>query len=149
MNPKRIYRVGREGAIIGTFSQPELVYLVSCGKVLQHDDCWTEGMACWSKVASVPELRPQTKAAPQLFPIWWKTVLAVYLAGSITLNLFTLNHSVREQVFKDYSRINVVYGSAPDALIIQSKMVVVAPILGTFIGVMVYVFRKILYKRHS
>ena len=149
MNPKRIYRVGREGAIIGTFSQPELVYLVSCGKVLQHDDCWTEGMACWSKVSSVPELRPQTKAAPQLFPIWWKTVLAVYLAGSITLNLFTLNHSVREQVFKDYSRINVVYGSAPDALIIQSKMVVVAPILGTFIGVMVYVFRKILYKRHS
>jgi len=149
MNPKRIYRVGREGAIIGTFSQPELVYLVSCGKVLQHDDCWTEGMVCWSKVSSVPELRPQTKAAPQLFPIWWKTVLAVYLAGSITLNLFTLNHSVREQVIKDYSRINVVYGSAPDALIIQSKMVVVAPILGTFIGVMVYVFRKILYKRHS
>ena len=149
MNPKRIYRVGREGAIIGTFSQPELVYLVSCGKVLQHDDCWTEGMVCWSKVSSVPELRPQTKAAPQPFPIWWKTVLAVYLAGSITLNLFTLNHSVREQVIKDYSRINVVYGSAPDALIIQSKMVVVAPILGTFIGVMVYVFRKILYKRHS
>lgn len=148
MNPKRIYRVGREGTIMGTFNEPELVYLVSCGKVLQHDDCWTEGMDCWSKVASVPELRPKTKAAPQLFPIWWKTVLAVYLAGAITLNLFTLNHSVREQVMKDYSRINVVYGSVPDALIIQSKMVVVAPILGTFIGVMVYVFRKILYKRH-
>ena len=149
MNPKRNYRVGREGAIIGTFSQPELVYLVSCGKVLQHDDCWTEGMACWSKVASVPELRPQTNASPRLFPIWWKTVFAVYLTGSITLNLFTLNYSVREEVIKDYRMISVVYGYAPDALIIQSKMVVVAPILGTFIGVMVYVFRKILYKRHS
>jgi len=44
MNPKRIYRVGREGTVIGTFNEPELVYLVSCGKVLQDDDCWTDGM---------------------------------------------------------------------------------------------------------
>jgi len=86
---------------------------------------------------------------PRLFPIWWKAVLAVYLSGSITLNLFTLNYSIREEFIKDYSTISVVRGFAPDALIIQSKMVVIAPILGTFIGVMVYAFRKILYKRHS
>ena len=149
MNPKRIYRVGREGAIIGTFSQPELVYLVSCGKVLQDDDCWTDGMASWSKVASVPELRPQAKAPPQFFPIWWKTVLAVYLMGSIVLNLLTLNYSVNEMVMKDYSRISVVHGDEPSVLILQSKMVIIAPILGTFIGVAAYAFRKVLYRRHS
>ena len=149
MNPKRIYRVGREGAIIGTFSQPELVYLVSCGKVLQHDDCWTEGMACWSKVSSVPELRPQTKAAPQLFPIWWRAILAVYLIGSIALNLFTLESTVREMIMKDNSRISVVYGNGSDLFFIQIRMVVIAPIFGTLIGVVVYAFRKILYKRHT
>ena len=86
---------------------------------------------------------------PRLFPIWWKAVLAVYLSGSITLNLFTLNYSIREEFIKDYTTISVVRGFAPDALIIQSKIVVIAPILGTFIGVMVYAFRKFLYKRHS
>ena len=149
MNPKRIYRVGREGTVIGTFNEPELVYLVSCGKVIQDDDCWTDGMASWSKVASVPELRPQAKAPPQFFPIWWKTVFAVYLSGSITLNLFTLNYSVREEVIKDYRMISVVYGYAPDALIIQSKMVVIAPIVGTFIGVAAYAFRKVIYRWYS
>ncbi len=149
MNPKRIYRVGRDGIVIGSFNEPELVYLVSCSKVLQSDDCWTDGMPSWSKIASVPELRPQAKMNPRLFPIWWKALLAVYLSGSITLNLFTLNYSIREEFIKDYSTISVVRGFAPDALIIQSKMVVIAPILGTFIGVMVYAFRKILYKRHS
>jgi hypothetical protein len=149
MNPKRIYRVGREGTVIGSFNEPELVYLVSCSKVLQGDDCWTDGMPSWSKVASIPELRPQAKMNPRLFPIWWKAVLAVYLSGSITLNLFTLNYSIREEFIKDYSTISVVRGFAPDALIIQSKMVVIAPILGTFISVMVYAFRKILYKMRS
>ncbi len=149
MNPKRIYRVGRDGIVIGSFNEPELVYLVSCSKVLQSDDCWTDGMPSWSKIASVPELRPQAKMNPRLFPIWWKALLAVYLSGSITLNLFTLNYSIREEFIKDYSTISVVRGFAPDALIIQSKMVVIAPILGTLIGVMVYAFRKILYKRHS
>ena len=149
MRVQRTYKVGRKGTLIGTFDEPELVYLVSCGKVLLDDDCWTDGMPSWSKVASVPELRPQAKMNPRLFPIWWKAVLAVYLSGSITLNLFTLNYSIREEFIKDYSTISVVRGFAPDALIIQSKMVVIAPILGTFIGVTVYVFRKILYKRHS
>jgi hypothetical protein len=129
MNPKCIYRVGRDGTVIGSFNEPELVYLVSCGKVLQSDDCWTDGMPSWSKVASVPELRPQAKMNPRLFPIWWKAILAVYLSGSITLNLFTLNYSIREEFIKDYSTISVVRGFAPDALIIQSKMVVIAPIL--------------------
>ena len=149
MNPKRIYRVGREGTVIGTFNEPELVYLVSCGKVIQDDDCWTDGMASWSKVASVPELRPQAKAPPQFFPIWWKAVLAVYLTGSIILNLLTLDCHVNQILTKDYSRISVVYGHAPDALIIQSKMVIIAPILGTCIGVAAYAFRKVLYRRHS
>jgi len=148
MNPKRIYRVGREGTVIGSFNEPELVYLVSCSKVLQSDDCWTDGMPSWSKVASVPELRPQSNASPRLYPIWWKAVFAVYLVGSIILNLFTLNYSIRDEVIRDYGMISVVRGYTPDALIIQSKMVVIAPILGTFIGVMVYVFRKILQKRH-
>ncbi len=148
MNPKRIYRVGREGTVIGSFNEPELVYLVSCGKVLQSDDCWTDGMPSWSKVASVPELRPQSNTSPRLYPIWWKAVFAVYLVGSIILHLFTLNYSIRDEVIRDYGTISVVRGYAPDALIIQSKMVVIAPILGTFIGVMVYAFRKILQKRH-
>lgn len=67
MNPKRNYRVGREGTVIGTFNEPELVYLVSCGKVLQDDDCWTDGMPSWAKIASVPELRPQANMNPR-FP---------------------------------------------------------------------------------
>lgn len=149
MRAQRTYKVGREGTLIGTFDEPELVYLVSCGKVHLDDDCWTDGMPSWEKIASVAELRPQANTNPRFFPIWWKAVLAMYLTGSITLNLFTLNYSIREELIKDYSRISVVYGFAPDALIIQSKMVVIAPILGTFIGVAVYVFRKILYKRHA
>jgi hypothetical protein len=149
MRAQRTYKVGREGTLIGTFDEPELVYLVSCGKVLLDDDCWTDGMPSWEKIASAAELRPQANMNSRFFPIWWKAVLAVYLTGSITLNLFTLNYSIREEFIKDYTTISVVRGFAPDALIIQSKMVVIAPILGTFIGVMVYAFRKILYKRHS
>jgi len=52
-------------------------------------------------------------------------------------------------IMKDNSRISVVYGNGSDLFFIQSRMVVIAPIFGTLIGVVVYAFRKILYKRHT
>jgi hypothetical protein len=52
MSAQRTYKVGREGTLIGTFDEPEMVYLIGCGKVLQSDDYWTEGMFAWEKISS-------------------------------------------------------------------------------------------------
>lgn len=52
MSTYRTFKVGREGSILGVFDEPEMVYMVSCGKVLGTDDYWTEGMAAWAKVSS-------------------------------------------------------------------------------------------------
>lgn len=52
MSTYRTFKVGREGSILGVFDEPEMVYMVSCGKVLGTDDYWTEGMATWAKVSS-------------------------------------------------------------------------------------------------
>lgn len=46
------FKVGREGVILGVYEEPDMVYLVSCGKVLGTDDYWTEGMSTWAKVSS-------------------------------------------------------------------------------------------------
>ena len=52
MNPHKSYKVGRDGVIQGIFDEPDLVYMISCGKVLGSDDYWTEGMSTWAKVSS-------------------------------------------------------------------------------------------------
>lgn len=52
MSAFKSYKVGRDGAILGVFDEPEMVYMVSCGKVLGTDDYWTEGMTTWAKVSS-------------------------------------------------------------------------------------------------
>jgi hypothetical protein len=52
MSAQRTYKVGREGTLIGTFDEPEMVYLIGCGKVLQSDDYWTEGMSAWEKIST-------------------------------------------------------------------------------------------------
>lgn len=52
MTAHKIYKVGRDGAILGVFDEPEMVYMVSCGKVLGTDDYWAEGMTTWAKVSS-------------------------------------------------------------------------------------------------
>ena len=54
MKITKSYKVGREGVIIGVFDEPEMVYMVSCGKVIATDDYWTEGMTTWAKVSSRP-----------------------------------------------------------------------------------------------
>lgn len=46
------YKVGRDGVILGVFDEPEMVYMIQCGKVVGTDDFWTEGMSNWAKVAS-------------------------------------------------------------------------------------------------
>lgn len=46
------YKVGRDGVILGVYDEPEMVYMVSCGKVLGSDDYWAEGMSTWAKVSS-------------------------------------------------------------------------------------------------
>jgi hypothetical protein len=48
----RTYKVGREGALIGTFDEPEIVYLISCGKIVSSDDYWTDGMPAWQKIST-------------------------------------------------------------------------------------------------
>jgi hypothetical protein len=52
MNSHKSYKVGRDGVIQGIFDEPDLVYMISCGKVLGSDDYWTEGMSTWAKVSS-------------------------------------------------------------------------------------------------
>jgi hypothetical protein len=52
MKPHKSFKVGREGVILGVFDEPEMVYMISCGKVLGTDDYWTEGMSTWGKVSS-------------------------------------------------------------------------------------------------
>lgn len=46
------YKVGRDGTILCVFDEPEMVYMIGCGKVLGTDDYWTEGMSTWAKVSS-------------------------------------------------------------------------------------------------
>lgn len=52
MTSHRTYKVGRAGVIMGVFDEPEMVYMINCGKVLGTDDYWTEGMTTWAKVSS-------------------------------------------------------------------------------------------------
>ncbi len=52
MSQNRTYKVGREGVIIGTFDEPEMIYLISCGKILKSDDYWTDGMHAWQKIST-------------------------------------------------------------------------------------------------
>jgi hypothetical protein len=49
---QKSYKVGRDGVVLGTYEEPDMVYMVSCGKVLGTDDYWTEGMSTWAKVSS-------------------------------------------------------------------------------------------------
>ena len=106
MNTHRTYKVGRDGVIVGVFDEPDMVYMISCGKVVGSDDYWTEGMSTWAKVSSkstwtvsslsippgLPPALPSTPrssipsrtAAPRqktsFFSIWWKTTLVIYIA---------------------------------------------------------------------
>ena len=52
MTPHKSYKVGRAGVILGVFDEPEMVYMINCGKVLKTDDYWTEGMPAWQKVST-------------------------------------------------------------------------------------------------
>ena len=52
MKPLKSFKVGRDGVILDVFDEPEMVYMISCGKVLGSDDYWTEGMSNWAKVSS-------------------------------------------------------------------------------------------------
>lgn len=67
MTAHKSYKVGRDGVILGVFDEPEMVYMVSCGKVLGTDDYWTEGMTTWAKVSS-RELWTVSAAAPSAPP---------------------------------------------------------------------------------
>ena len=67
MSAYRSFKVGRDGAILGVFDEPEMVYVVSCGKVLGTDDYWTEGMTSWAKVSS-REVWTVSAAAPSAPP---------------------------------------------------------------------------------
>ena len=67
MSAFKSYKVGRDGAILGVFDEPEMVYMVSCGKVLATDDYWTEGMTTWAKVSS-RELWTVSASAPSAPP---------------------------------------------------------------------------------
>ena len=52
MTTHKSYKVGRAGVILGVFDEPEMVYMINCGKVLKTDDYWTEGMPAWQKVST-------------------------------------------------------------------------------------------------
>lgn len=67
MSAHRSFKVGRDGAILGVFDEPEMVYMVSCGKVLGTDDYWTEGMTTWAKVSS-KEVWTVSAASPSVPP---------------------------------------------------------------------------------
>lgn len=67
MTNKKMFKVGRDGAILGVFDEPEMVYMVSCAKVLGTDDYWTEGMTTWAKVSS-REVWTVSAAAPSAPP---------------------------------------------------------------------------------
>jgi len=67
MSTHRSFKVGRDGAILGVFDEPEMVYMVSCGKVLGTDDYWTEGMTTWAKVSS-KEVWTVSTASPSATP---------------------------------------------------------------------------------
>ena len=64
------YKVGREGTILGVYEEPDMVYMVSCGKVLGSDDYWTEGMSTWAKVSSREtwSVSPATSSTPPALP---------------------------------------------------------------------------------
>jgi hypothetical protein len=69
----RTYKVGREGALIGTFDEPEIVYLISCGKIASSDDYWTDGMPAWQKISTkavwkISESSPGTSPHPYKNP---------------------------------------------------------------------------------
>ena len=71
MTAHRSFKVGRDGAILGVFDEPEMVYMVSCGKVLGTDDYWTEGMSTWAKVSSreVWTVSAASSSAPPPLPL--------------------------------------------------------------------------------
>ena len=52
MSKHKSFKVGRDGVILGVFDEPEMVYMIHCGKVVGTDDFWTEGMSNWDKVSS-------------------------------------------------------------------------------------------------
>jgi hypothetical protein len=68
MTQKRTYKVGREGVLIGTFDEPEIVYLISCGKILPSDDYWTEGMPAWQKISAKAVWKISPPPGPSLHP---------------------------------------------------------------------------------
>ena len=67
MKSLKSFKVGRDGVILGVFDEPEMVYMISCGKVLGSDDYWTEGMSTWAKVSS-RELWTVSAASPSAPP---------------------------------------------------------------------------------
>jgi hypothetical protein len=52
MKTYKSYKVGRDGVILGTFEEPEMVYMINCGKIIGTDDFWTDGMSSWAKVSA-------------------------------------------------------------------------------------------------
>lgn len=58
--PEPRYEVARKGNPVGIHTLGEISSLITAGKLLWTDDCWTDGMESWAKLS---DLREQIEAA--------------------------------------------------------------------------------------
>lgn len=61
------YDVARKGTSLGSYRLPEIASEIAAGKLLWTDDCWTEGMESWGKLADIKDL-VESAASPSSRP---------------------------------------------------------------------------------
>ena len=53
--PEPRYEVARKGTALGTYALPDIAAEIASGKLVWTDDCWTEGMESWCKLADIKD----------------------------------------------------------------------------------------------
>ena len=53
--PEPRYEVARKGTTLGTYGLSEVAAEIASGNLAWTDDCWTEGMESWCKLADIKD----------------------------------------------------------------------------------------------
>ena len=62
------YQIARNGQQVGSYSEGQIIDMLASGQLAPNDLCWTEGMAEWQAIASIPTLNVRPAATSVVNP---------------------------------------------------------------------------------
>jgi hypothetical protein len=114
------YEVARKGTPLGSYRLIEIASEIASGKLVWTDDCWTEGMESWAKLADIkdqvesagsPVSRPTGRTRLPLYA--GITVLGLLVAG---LSAFFLSAPASTEVASEVTTAPAASTSSPSGI---------------------------------